>query len=324
MARAAAVDDNESMARRHLVLALAAVLVVSGRSASAAVIELADTEFSDEAWHSTTEIGGTGFTVTAGSEATGGNPGAFRRVVQNSPGLAEHVVRHENLALVHDPATMGVITALSWRLDIRTPVAAVGDIASHRTSFLLFQDGVPVGESGGTVPGGGFGEQWVTIQQECTVAADFALETLNAAALRFGYRTLGRDFTGEDHVFDVDNLRVTLYTDGSPCVPSASPVHIQKDDGDHQWSADPVIPFIISVQNDGGSEATSLTVAEEVPARTTFLPDQSTPGWTCTPGPDAGGDCTFPLGTLAAGASRELAFVVRVNDGTDPAFDVYR
>jgi hypothetical protein len=64
-------------------------------------------------------------------------------------------------------------------------------------------------------------------------------------------------------------------------------------------------------------------VAEEIPARTTFLPDASTPGWVCSPATDAGGDCTFPLGTLGAGQSRELTFVVRVNDGTDPAFDVY-
>jgi hypothetical protein len=220
--------------RLLLAAALAALLAGSGGRAHAAVIELDDADFADEVWQSTTEIGGSGFVVTAGREASGGNPGAFRRVVQNSPGSPEHVVRHQHVALLHDPATMGDVTAISWRMDIRTPAAEVGDVASHRISFLVFQDGVVAGESGGTVPGGGFGDQWVTVQQECATAEDLSMSDLNAAALGFGYRTLGRNFAGQDHVFDVDNLRVTLYTDESECEPTPSPVGIDKDAGDHE------------------------------------------------------------------------------------------
>jgi uncharacterized repeat protein (TIGR01451 family) len=311
------------LARLRVVLAVAMALGACGLPAGAAVIELDDADFPDEVWQSTTEIGGSGFVTTAGREESGGNPGAFRRVVQNSPGAPEHVVRHQHTTLAHDPATMGTVNAVSWRMDIRTPAAEVGDIVSHRTSFLLFRDGVVAGESGGTMPGGGFGDQWVTIQQECATAEDLSTVDLNAAPLGFGYRTLGRSFVGQDHVFDVDNLRVTLYTDESECEPTVAPVGVDKDAGDHEWGVDPVISYAITASNDGETDVTSLTVAEEVPARTTFLPDASTPGWVCSPATDAGGDCTFPLGTLAAGESRDLTFVVRVNDGTDPAFDVY-
>lgn len=63
-------------------------------------------------------------------------------------------------------------------------------------------------------------------------------------------------------------------------------------------------------------------IVEQVPAATTFVDGESTAGWTCERA-EAGALCRFDVGVLAPGASREVTYAVRVDEGTDPAFDIY-
>ncbi|HYF61494.1 MAG TPA: PKD domain-containing protein, partial [Herpetosiphonaceae bacterium] len=58
--------------------------------------------------------------------------------------------------------------------------------------------------------------------------------------------------------------------------------------------------------------AASVTLSEMVPANTTFNAGASTAGWNCAPNTNAGSTCTFPVGSLVAGASGNATFAVTV------------
>jgi hypothetical protein len=113
----------------------------------------------------------------------------------------------------------------------------------------------------------------------------------------------------------VDNVRVRLLP-----APAAGLTLELTDDG-HRWGDDPVIPYRIVAGNSGPPTA-ELVVYEIVPSGTVFVAGESTPGWSCAPGPDAGSLCTFELGELATGASTELWFAVRVLPGIPDAYEI--
>lgn len=79
-----------------------------------------------------------------------------------------------------------------------------------------------------------------------------------------------------------------------------------------------VLVWRISYANVGNEGAADVVLHDEVPEHTTFSPPASSPGWACTPGPGAGGQCTLLLGTVPAGASGEVLFAARL-DATLPA-----
>jgi len=93
------------------------------------------------------------------------------------------------------------------------------------------------------------------------------------------------------------------------------------DDG-HEWATNPLIPYRVTVANPGAFED-DLVLRETVPAATTFSAADSTPGWACIPGPEEGSACSFALGDLATGESREVVFATRVVEGTRLEFDVF-
>jgi len=97
---------------------------------------------------------------------------------------------------------------------------------------------------------------------------------------------------------------------------------LTKDDRGHRWGQDPLIRYDLTVRNPDAT-ARSIVVRETVPANTTFSAADSTPGWTCTPGPAADSECLFQVDELAPGASRVVVFAVRVLEGTDPAVDIF-
>ncbi len=110
---------------------------------------------------------------------------------------------------------------------------------------------------------------------------------------------------------------VTILDDESP----ADGVVVGFTDHGHLWADDPVIPYEITVTNSGPPIA-DLVVTEIVPVNTVHVAEESTPGWSCAPGPDEGSRCEFALGDLPTGASRILLFVARVLDGTPEGFEV--
>jgi uncharacterized repeat protein (TIGR01451 family) len=72
------------------------------------------------------------------------------------------------------------------------------------------------------------------------------------------------------------------------------------------------LTYTIAIQNTGNEGASGVAVTDQVPQYTVFQPAPSSPAWSCTPGGAAGSTCSAALGTLAAGATASLAFVVKV------------
>jgi uncharacterized repeat protein (TIGR01451 family) len=71
--------------------------------------------------------------------------------------------------------------------------------------------------------------------------------------------------------------------------------------------------YDLAAQNTGNAGVDVVSASETVPAHTTFAAAASSPGWTCVPaGGAAGALCTFPIGTLLAGATVHALYAVTV------------
>lgn len=102
----------------------------------------------------------------------------------------------------------------------------------------------------------------------------------------------------------------------------SGPIDFNFVDGGHSWGEDSLIPYRLRIANSGPT-VPNLVVQETVPIATVFEPAASTPGWSCTPGPDEASACTFAIDSLGAGETRELVFAARVVEGTSPAWEVF-
>ena len=77
------------------------------------------------------------------------------------------------------------------------------------------------------------------------------------------------------------------------------------------------VTYRFSYQNNGAVTLNNIVLSLTVPQYTTWNEALSTAGWTCSNGGDAGAVCTYPIGTIAPGASGEVRFVVTL-DSTLP------
>jgi large repetitive protein len=77
--------------------------------------------------------------------------------------------------------------------------------------------------------------------------------------------------------------------------------------------------FQLQVANGGDQDAGPVTLAETVPAHSSFASGASAAGWSCNPGPAAGSACALTLPGLAAGAVASVAFAVRADATLPPA-----
>jgi uncharacterized repeat protein (TIGR01451 family) len=74
-----------------------------------------------------------------------------------------------------------------------------------------------------------------------------------------------------------------------------------------------VLSYKIKYFNTGNQDASPVLLTDKVPGNTTFNPSASTAGWTCSPDNAAGSVCTFPLGTVAAGAQGSVIFAASLS-----------
>jgi hypothetical protein len=135
-----------------------------------------------------------------------------------------------------------------------------------------------------------------------------------------------RDGNLEIYVMDADGANQTRLTtntvlDSEPDWQPAPSLTIELTDDGHRWTADALIPYRVTVT--ALRAQTNLVVREIVPVNTTFSPADSTPGWTCDPGPQAESTCSFALGDLGDNESRTLMFAARVAEGIDPLYEVF-
>lgn len=96
-------------------------------------------------------------------------------------------------------------------------------------------------------------------------------------------------------------------SDSTPLDPGEPDLELAKSISSASATPGSTVVFTIDVRNSGTGLAADTAVQETVPAGSTFDPSASSPGWKCS-----GSKCSFPLGTFAVGASRTLAFAVRL------------
>lgn len=103
-------------------------------------------------------------------------------------------------------------------------------------------------------------------------------------------------------------------TDSDADVPE---MELSIDDGDAEPELGDALNYTISYTNTSSEfTATNVIISSIVPTGTTFLPDTSTPGWTCSATPAIGGnECTFTVAEVPPATTAQLAFVVEL--GTD-------
>jgi len=89
---------------------------------------------------------------------------------------------------------------------------------------------------------------------------------------------------------------------------AAPDLTITKTDGGVSTMPGGVLTYTLTYTNVGNQGATGVILTETVPAHTTYTGS----GWTCIPDNNAGSVCTFTVGTLNAGASGSVDFVLTV------------
>ncbi len=102
-------------------------------------------------------------------------------------------------------------------------------------------------------------------------------------------------------------------------IPGAVPdLAISKDDGAVSIRPGEVVTYTLRVANYGNQGASGVFLRETVPANTSFVPGASTPGWSCQPGPEAGGVCRLVHGELDTGETALVTFAVRLDASPPP------
>ena len=94
---------------------------------------------------------------------------------------------------------------------------------------------------------------------------------------------------------------------------------IQKDDGGVSVVPGGTVVYTLTITNITNqlTFAAGVVVHETVPDHTTFNPESSTFGWSCSPG-NAGDTCTFGLGAMVSGTQVQVDFAVNVDNPLAP------
>jgi uncharacterized repeat protein (TIGR01451 family) len=74
------------------------------------------------------------------------------------------------------------------------------------------------------------------------------------------------------------------------------------------------LAYTLTVTNTGDQDAAGVTLSDQLPGGTTFVPALSSPGWTCSPTNDAPSTCTVSIGALPASASASRTIALRLAD----------
>ncbi len=119
--------------------------------------------------------------------------------------------------------------------------------------------------------------------------------------------------TGADGVGGALNDYAAAIT--APVTVSGIDMTLTKDDGQATATAGATLTYTLTYHNNGNTSATGVTLAETVPAGTTYAGS----GWVCPGGSGAGNACTRAIGTVAAGATSGVTFGVKVVDPIPPS-----
>ena len=105
----------------------------------------------------------------------------------------------------------------------------------------------------------------------------------------------------------VDDRGYTATTQHGTLVEATPDLVLTKRDGGVNATPGELLTYTLTFTNTGEQGATGVSLAETVPAYTSFEAAASHPGWQC-----AGATCTYSIGDLPATVTREVTFTVRV------------
>ena len=181
-------------------------------AASASLFTFSDTEFSDFDWSANVLPSGTG--VTPSQAPTGGNPGAYRQLIENAGGL--FTVGDVGKNFVYVPSIDGPVSSISFSFDYFNINAASGVAIEH--GLLITQlDHYYLADVVSHLGGGG----WITDSGSGLTASDFT-EVGGAAhpdlslPFTFGYSATTVAGGPTVTVSGVDNYLVTVSTTSVP------------------------------------------------------------------------------------------------------------
>ena len=194
---------------KPLLLALPILLPFA---ASASLFTFSDTEFSDFDWSANVLPSGSG--VSPSQAPTGGNPGAYRQLIENAGGL--FTVGDVGKNFVYVPSIYGPVASISFSFDYNIINAAGGVAVEHgllitQLDHYYLADVVSHGGGGG----------WITDSGSGLTASDFT-EVGGLAhpdlsrPFAFGYSATTVAGGPTVTVSGVDNYLVTVTTTSVP------------------------------------------------------------------------------------------------------------
>ncbi len=104
-----------------------------------------------------------------------------------------------------------------------------------------------------------------------------------------------------------DNLADNTATDSTPLLPGIPDLIVSKTATANSASPGSLITWSLQVTNQGNAPAQDVILSETLPPQTSFVAQNTSPGWNCAASP-----CTLPLGPLPAGVTASRTFTVRV------------
>ncbi|MDH3592993.1 MAG: hypothetical protein OER88_13995, partial [Planctomycetota bacterium] len=207
------------MRHLHKPLLIATALVLLASSARAEDQTFSDGEFFIVDWTQAILINPSGtFTFTTERRATGGNPGAFRRITHDRVGgSGSSSVAHFRVGMVFDPSTDGAIETVDWQLEARVGAATSGGVGYGP---LIRQGGLRFYAIGDVIL---TGTGWRPAIEFGLTANDFIADDGSAAKpdfstsggpIEFGFfSTNGAGNAGFSSASSVDNWNVTVHCD---------------------------------------------------------------------------------------------------------------
>ncbi|HEX9736439.1 MAG TPA: DUF11 domain-containing protein, partial [Thermoanaerobaculia bacterium] len=122
--------------------------------------------------------------------------------------------------------------------------------------------------------------------------------------------TVAEDGSGGGEQDPTDNSDSTI----TPLTAGTGPDLAISKTGPRVAAPGDTLAYTLVITNEGNQGASGVVLTEVVPDHTTFNAGVSEAGWSCPDGAAAGTSCTFPVGSVGAGASATILFAVDVLD----------
>ncbi len=214
--------------RSHTIATMIGLLLALGSRLSAGTISFTDDTFANANWQVSKLLKyGTGGSVTGTQALTGGNPGAFRDVVDiaeyNPQGRSAVLGFHERLGATYNPATAGPITSLGYTYDFRNIDTFGGGQAA--AIALVQGDKIYQAQMAGTGTVSGWNSRsglGLTVNdfQQAIVTSTITVDPNShpdfgstGSEIRFGFVTRNASINNRDYLrVGYDNWSFTLHT----------------------------------------------------------------------------------------------------------------